>query len=258
MRSKCLPSGARRTSTPQLHSHRMHAVGFHSAPPTMSPAMSSAMWSSPGCGCERGFGVEFINEFDELGRGLDAVLTVSGELRLDRCYSCIAVQPQALLDHGRGAEEVRLETEVDRHTSGGLLAVSAEPQVLNGADVVTEALAGERGVVEVLVLRTHGADRERVTGRVALGRLVDVVGELDRGRDDQVEVGQGPPGAGRADRERFHERIRVLGNERVTDPPVGELTGELQVSWSEGRDVDRYFDRSHHRSERLTGPVGKR
>ena len=106
------------------------------------------------------------------------------------------------------------------------------------ADVVAVALAGEGVVVEVRGRRAHGAEGERVALGVAAAGVLDVVGELDADRDGEVEVGESRPAARRL-ADRVEEHVRGLGEERVADPPVGELAGEAQVRRAERGDVDR-------------------
>ena len=88
----------------------------------------------------------------QLGEGVDLVLKVAVELGLERGDAGPAVEAETLLDHGRRAEQVRLEADVEGHPLGRLLPPAGQPQVLHGGDVVGEALAGEGGVVEVRVL----------------------------------------------------------------------------------------------------------
>jgi hypothetical protein len=59
---------------------------------------------------------------------------------------------------------------------------------------------------------------------VALGRSLDVIGELHSDRDDELEVGKRSAAACRAGREMVEEDRAVLGHEDIADPAVRELT----------------------------------
>ena len=170
----------------------------------------------------------------------------------------VAVALQALLHDVGRAEQVGAHAELDRHPRRGLLPLAVEPQRLHRGDVVGEALAGEGVVVEVLVRRPHRPDRERVAAGVAGRRLLDVVGELDGDRHHEVDVVEGPAAACGAGAQRFEEHLGMLGDERVAEPPVGELARQFEVARSEGGDVHGYVGRREHRAQRPTRAVGQR
>ena len=134
----------------------------------------------------------------------------------------------------------------------------ASHSVLHRLDVVGEALPGERRVVEVLVLRAHRTDRERVAAGVACGGLLDVVGELDGDGHHEVEVGDRPASLGGAGAKRLEEGLGVLGHEGVAEPTVGQLTGQLEVARTERGDVDRDVGRAAAANASAALAVGQR
>lgn len=92
---------------------------------------------------------------------------------------------------------------------------------------------------------------------MASTHLFGVVGDLDGDRHDEVELVDrlACPCATGADR--VEEHVGVLGHERVAEPSVGDLAGELEVPRSERRDHHRdRFDRWHHRADPATRTVG--
>ena len=81
-------------------------------------------------------------------------------------------------------------------------------------------------------------------------RLFGVVGELDGDGHDQIELGQRATCPLTAGPDRRQEHVSVFGHEGVAEPPVGDLTGQLQALRAEGGDHDRErIDRRCHRSD---------
>ena len=74
---------------------------------------------------------------------------------------------------------------------------------------------------------------------MAAARLLDVVGELEAGRDGDLDVVERAPGR----LGRFPHRVEVgvggLGHERGADPAVAQFAGEAQVRRTERGVVDR-------------------
>jgi hypothetical protein len=89
-------------------------------------------------------------------------------------------------------------------------------------------------------------------------RGLGVVGELHRDRDDQVQLGQVPASPGRTRRQAIEEDRRLLGQERVADPAVGQLTGQLEVARPECRHVDRHRHGRQRGAQRAAGTAGQR
>ena len=65
-------------------------------------------------------------------------------------------------------------------------------------------------------------------------------------------------GGGGAFADRVEEHVGGLGEERVADPPVGELAGEAEVGRAERRDVDRDVRRRHQRADGAAFAAGQR
>ena len=57
----------------------------------------------------------------------------------------------------------------------------------------------------------------------------DVVGELESDRDGEVEIVERASGVGGAFTNRVEEDVGGLGEERVADPPVGQLAREPKI-----------------------------
>ena len=77
-------------------------------------------------------------------------------------------------------------------------------------------------------------------------------------RDGEVEIVERASRVGGAFTNRVEEDVGGLGEERVADPPVGQLTGEPKIVRAECCDVDRYVRRRHERADAAAFAVGQR
>jgi hypothetical protein len=73
----------------------------------------------------------------------------------------------------------------------------------------------------------------------AAQRVGLVGGDLECHRRDEIEVGQRAAHQSCPVRDRIEEQRRLLGNERVAQPAVGELAGQSEIARAHRGDVDR-------------------
>ena len=210
----------------------------------------------------RGGSVRLVGgQLDEVFEGGELLVVGAVELGEKRGDAGGAVEVESLGDRGLGAEQVGEAAEVERDGVGGLVAMTGLPELLDSGDLVGEAEPGEGVVVEVAAPGAHGSDREGIAPCMAAGRLVTggiVVGDLDRDRCDEVQVGERAARGLGSLAQRTQERVRGLGDERVAEPAVGSLTGETQVGRPHGRDVDGNVGRRDERLQRAAIAVGER
>src|SRR5207253_1222972 len=103
-------------------------------------------------GSWRHFPVDLAHQVEEAGEGVEAGAGVPpGRGGPQRGDTCIPVEAEPVPHHGRGAQEVGLESYLDGHPVGGRLPFAVEPQALDLVDLLGEPLTGEGVVVEVLV-----------------------------------------------------------------------------------------------------------
>src|SRR5207244_4484974 len=100
--------------------------------------------------------------------------------------------------------------------------------------------AAEGGVVEVVPLRAHRAQREGDPGPVPRQQPVDIVREADGTADGDIDLVHRAPGLLRAAPDVLEEDVRVLRHEGCAEPAVRELTRQLKRIRAERREVDRY------------------
>ena len=74
--------------------------------------------------------------------------------------------------------------------------------------------------------------------------------EFDRHRCDEIEIAKLSAGSLGSLAQRAEEGLREFGDERISEPSVGHLSGEPQVGGPHGRDVNRDMRRFHERSQR--------
>src|SRR4029077_2103507 len=161
----------------------------------------------------------------------------------------VAIEPEAVADELIGTDEVGAETDLSRYSLARGLLVAREPEALHLAHVVAVALAFECVVVEVGCRRPHRAEGERVTLGMTPPRGFDVVGEFEPNADRKVEIVERASRVGSALTNRVEEEVGRLGEERVADPPVGQLAREPKIVRAECGDVDRYVRRWHERAD---------
>ena len=86
----------------------------------------------------------------------------------------------------------------------------------------------------------------------------DVVGELEPDGDGEVEIVERATRNGGAFTYRVEEDVGGLWEERVADPPIGQLAREPKIVRAERGDVDRHVRGRHERTDAAALAVGQR
>ena len=154
----------------------------------------------------------------------------------------------------------RLELRDHRvgHARGGLVALSVQPELLDGARVVLVTRTLERVVVEVGARRAHAAHVERDARPTAVDHRLDVIADLHAYRNAPVELGETAASVVGARGEIVHVRFRVIRREGRSEPAVRGLARVLQGIRSERREIDRNIHRLVGDADRLALAVRQR
>ena len=138
-------------------------------------------------------------------------------------------------------DERELVDQLARDLRHRLVLLAAQVEVLDLRDLLFVAHADRDVGVEVLALRAHAAEVERVVGAEAVGGGVDVVGDDERHcrRDLEGVLGMAGALAGEALVQRLPVHLLVRGREEHGEPAVAQLPAHGDVLRALGAEVDR-------------------